>query len=305
MLDAIRSFFDGRGFLEVETPIAVPSPGMETHLLAFESSFTKAGKTGEPLYLHTSPEYAMKRLLAREVGHIYQIARVFRDEPLSRTHTPEFSLLEWYRSPGQLAEIMDELEALISLIAQAVDGPWKPRGFERLSVSEAFTRADLVDPLECPDPDAFRAALPVRCHDDDDWDDMFHRAMFEKVEPRFSREKPTILFGYPARMAALSKIDPEDERKCLRFELYAGSLELANAFQELTDPNEQRARFMIDQETRSGLGLPIYPVDEALLSELGKIQTASGIALGVDRLLMLCLNAENIEAVVPFAPREM
>jgi len=302
MLDSVRSFFDERDFLEVETPIAVASPGMEAHLLAFETSFTEANKSGETLFLHTSPEYAMKRLLAHGAGHIYQIARVFRDEPLSRTHTPEFTMLEWYRSPGRLEEIMDEVEALVVAVANAVDGSWRPESFERLSVSDAWRRAGLVDPLKHLETNSLKAALPIRCHADDQWDDVFHRAMLEIVEPSFSARVLTILDGYPASMAALSKIDPEDECRCLRFELYAGSLELANAFQELTDPKEQRKRFEADRVIRSEMGRPCYPIDEAFLNDLGQIEDASGIALGLDRLLMLCLQVDAIEKVVPFAP---
>jgi elongation factor P--(R)-beta-lysine ligase len=302
MFDAVRSFFDGRDFLEVDTPIAVPSGGMEVHLKAFETHFGENAAGPEKLFLHTSPEYAMKRLLAHDVGHIYQIARVFRDEPVSNTHSPEFTMLEFYRCPGPLEAIMDDLEALIKVIAEAVDGDWKPKGFERLSVREAFVRAGLVDPFAFEQTETFKKALPIRTHEDDTWDDVFHRAMMECVEPSFSKDIPTILFGYPASMAALARIDPNRPNQCLRFELYAGSLELANAFCELTCPIEQRARFEADQHNRRQLGRPVYPIDEAFLEDLAQISQASGIALGLDRLLMLCLGRAALHEVIPFAP---
>ncbi len=301
--DAIRAFFDARGLLEVETPIAVPSPGLEPHLFAFETTEIGPEGTQTPLYLHTSPEYAMKRMLGRGLGSIYQLARVFRNGERSRTHTPEFTMLEWYRAPGSLEAIMDDTEGVIAAVAEAIDGPWRPRGFERLSVSEAFVRAGLPDPLTHPETAAFRAALPLRTADDDGWDDLFHRGMLERVEPSFDPDRPTILYGYPASMAALARLDPEDPRRALRFEVFAGGIELGNAFGELADPVEQRRRFEADLALRAALGRPPYPIDEGLLADLPGIGEAAGIAVGVDRLVMLCLGAASIQDVVPFAPR--
>lgn len=306
MNDTVRRFFDGRGFLEVETPIAVVSPGLEPHLFAFGTHEIGPDGAETPLWLHTSPEYAMKRLLGRGLGHIYQLARVFRNGERSRTHTPEFTMLEWYRAPGAITEIMDDLEGLVAAIAEAVGGPWRPRLFERLSVSEAFVRAGLGDPLAHPEVEAFRAALPgVRTTADDTWDDLFHRAFFERVEPTFASDRGTLVYGYPARMAALARLDRADPRRAERFELYVGGLELANAFGELTDPVEQRARFLADQAERRALGREVYPIDEGLLADLGAIGEAAGIALGVDRVLMLCLGLRSIQDTVVLAPREV
>lgn len=302
MNDAIRRFFDQRGFLEVDTPIAVPSPGMEPHLVAFETTRTGPGGDRHPLYLHTSPEYAMKRMLARGIAPIYQLARVFRDGELSRTHTPEFTMLEWYRAPGTLDELMDDVEALATAVADDVDGSWRPSKFERVSVSEAFERAGLQDPLPIDDCDGLRRALAVRHVDGDTWDDIYHRAFFESVEPTFASDTVTMLYGYPARMAALARIDPAHPQACLRFEVFVGALELGNAFDELTDPVEQRRRFVEDTEVRCASGRATYPIDEDLLAELDRIGPAAGIALGVDRLLMLCLGAKAINDVIPFAP---
>jgi lysyl-tRNA synthetase class 2 len=303
MNDAIRAFFDARGFLEVETPIAVPSPGLEPHLFAFETAEHGPDGARTPLYLHTSPEYAMKRMLGRGVGSIYQLARVFRDGERSATHTPEFTMLEWYRQPGTLDAIMDDTAALLDAIAAAVDGPWRPARAERVSMSEAFERVGLPDPIGIEDVDALRAALGVRRVADDGWDDVFHRAFFERVEPSFSPDVVTLLHGYPARMAALARLDPRDPRRAERFEVYVGPRELGNAFGELTDPLEQRRRLVADQAERARLGRPFYPIDEGFLADLGAIGEAAGIAIGVDRVLMCCLGAERIQDLLCFAPR--
>jgi elongation factor P--(R)-beta-lysine ligase len=305
MTDTVRSFFDRRGFLEVTTPIAVRSPGLEPHLFAFDTEEVGPDGKREKLYLHTSPEYAMKRMLGRGLGHIYQIARVFRNGERSATHTPEFDMLEWYRQPGSMLEIMDDAENLVRQVASAVGGPWRPSAFDRLSVSEAFLRAGIGDPLEYESLDDLRFALQVREVQGDTWEDVFHRALLDRVEPSFLESGCTILYGYPARLAALARVDPSDPRRAERFELYAGKLELANAFGELTDPVEQRARFEQDLEARDQLGRPRYPIDEGLLQDLAAIGEAAGIAIGLDRLLMICLGASSIQEVVPFAPREI
>jgi len=301
--DGVRKFFDKKGFLEVDTPVVVPSPGLEPHLLAFETEFTTSKeRNSSKLYLHTSPEYAMKRMLAHGAGDIYQIARVFRDEPISNTHNPEFTMLEFYRCPGDLDMLMQDVKEFLFFIAEVVDGPWRPRDVEKISVSDAFRRVGLCDPLGGISTDHFRSALPIRTHEDDTWEDLFHRAMFECVEPSFDPECPTILYGYPASMAALSRIDPNDQSRCLRFEVFAGSLELGNAFDELVDPVLQRERFVEENDLRKKLGRPSYPIDEDLVEDLGQIADASGIAIGLDRLLMLCLGKDRLSEVLSFPP---
>lgn len=305
MNDVIRRFFDRRGLLEVETPIAVPSPGLEPHLFAFETEQLHPDRRAEKLYLHTSPEYAMKRMLGRGIGSIYQLARVFRNGERSKTHAAEFTMLEWYRCPGTLEEIMEDAEAVIAEVAEAIDGPWRPLLIERLSMSQAFLRAGLADPIEHPDVAGLRAALGVREVEGDTWDDVFFRAFLERVEPNFPEDTITILHGYPASMAALARIDPKDPRLAERFEIYLGRLELGNAFGELTDPVEQRRRFERDLEERRRLGLPLYPIDEGLLEDLGNIGAAAGIALGVDRLLMRCLELDSIQDAIPLSAREL
>lgn len=304
MFDAIRKFFDGRDFLEVDTPIMVESPGLEPHLEAFSTTEIGPDRRTTPRFLHTSPEYAMKRLLARGTGPIYQLARVFRNGERSHTHVPEFTMLEWYRAPGRLQDIMRDTEDLLSAVSEAIDGPWRLRGCQRLSMSEAFVRVGLPDPLDYPAVDDLRKALDVRFVDDDSWNDVFHRAFLEHVEPSFPNDRATLIHGFPASMAALARLDPNDQRKAERFEVYVGPVELANAFGELTDPQEQRRRFEADLQERDRLGRDAYPIDEAFLVDLENIDEAAGIALGVDRLLMLCLMLPCIQDAVPFSPRD-
>ncbi len=302
--DAVRTFLDRRGFLEVDTPIAVVSPGLEPHLEAFATVEVGPDRSRTPLFLHTSPEYAMKRMLGRGLGHIYQLARVFRNGERSKTHAPEFTMLEWYRQPGLLSELMDDVECLLRTVAEEVDGPWRPKGFTRWSASEAFVQAGLPNPLDYPETEGLRAAMAVRSADDDDWEDVWHRAFLEHVEPSFPPDQVVIMYGFPASMAALARLSPDDPRVAERFEVYVGSLELANAFGELTDPDEQRKRFQADIAMRRRLGRDVYPIDEGLLEDLGHICEAAGIALGFDRLLMLCLGLDCIQDVISFSPRD-
>ena len=304
MNDAVRGWFDARGFLEVDTPIAVPNPGLEPHLEAFETHEVGPDRSPTRLFLHTSPEYAMKKLLGAGLGHIYQIARVFRNGERSATHAPEFTLLEWYRQPGTLGEIADDTAALVNAIAEAVDGPWRPARTERLTISEAFERVGLADPLAyLGDLEGLREGLEVRAVDGDDWDAVFFRAWFERVEPSFDPGTLTLVSGYPAPMAALARLDPEDPRRALRFEAFVGGLELGNAFGELSDPVEQRRRFETDLAYRAAHGLAEPPIDEDLLTALPGMGEAAGIALGLDRVLMACLGAPTIQDVLAFSPR--
>lgn len=298
---AIRGFFEARGFLEVETPIAVPSPGVELHLQPFETTRSEPGQPPEQLYLHTSPEYAMKRMI-RRLGHIFQLARVFRNGERSDTHAPEFTMLEFYRCPGGWRELVDDVYGVIQAVAAAVDGPWRPARLQLRSVSELFVEAGLVDPLEHPDRESLRAGLRVRSAPDDSWEDLFHRAFFEHVEPQLSPEAVTVVHGYPAQLAALSRLDPEDPRRAERFEVYVGRLELGNAYGELVDVEALRGVLLKDIEQRARLGLGRLPLDEAMLADLAGAPPSAGIAIGVDRLLMCCLQISRIQELLVFSP---
>lgn len=314
----IRAHLTGRGYEEVETPCLVPAPGMEPHIQAFEAPFVpEGGGAATPLFLHTSPEYAMKRLLAEGFPAIFQLARVFRNGEVSATHNPEFTLLELYRAGTDYRGIMADLEVLLEAAARALSPAGAPevrrRGrtlsfaapFETLTVDEAFRRHAGVDLGAC-EGDAARLAAAARAagHDPgpggESFDDVFFRVMLDAVEPRLGVDRPTWLVDWPASMAALARVKPRDPRWAERFELYAGGLELANGFSELTDAAEQRARLVEEQALRARLGRRVYPLDEPFLAAVGRMPAAGGVAVGLDRVLMLLVEAETIEEVLLF-----
>jgi lysyl-tRNA synthetase class 2 len=324
---AIRSYFDGQNFLEVQTPALQVSPGLEPHLQAFSTRLLDpTGNRSELRYLHTSPEFAMKKLLAAGLERIYQISLVYRNRERSRTHHPEFSMLEWYRAEQPYNVLMDDCESLLRACKSAA-GPEKEftwqgvkadpfQPFERLSVQEAFLRyaetdlsRTIEDPLQ-PQPQGLRAAcekLGIPTARDDSWEDLFFRIFLERIEHQLGVGRPTILHDYPISMAALSRPKKSAPHLAERFEVYVCGLELANAFGELTDPVAQRERFEADMEKKQRLYGEKYPIDEDFLAALAFMPESSGIALGVDRLVMLATGAESIEQVlwVPVAePRE-
>jgi elongation factor P--(R)-beta-lysine ligase len=316
IIAAIRIFFAGRGFVEVETPALQVSPGMEPHLQAFATEMRPPGEPPRPIYLHTSPEFAMKKLLAAGMPKIFQLARVFRNAERSRTHHPEFTMLEWYRADSGYRDLMYDCEALLRACLAASGAKlfrWQDkscdpsRPFERLTVAAAFRRYCDLDLLAtAPDPTAPDVALlaaaakplGIAPHDGDDWEDLFFRLFLERIEPHLGVGVPTILYDYPISLAALARAKPEDTRLAERFELYVAGLELANAFGELTDPVVQRARFVIDQEKKLRRYGVTYPIDEDFIAALGDMPESTGIALGVDRLVMLATGASQIDDVL-------
>ncbi len=318
----VRRALASLGYEEVETPCLVPAPGMEPHIQAFETAFVpeSGGKT-VPLFLHTSPEYAMKRLLAEGFERIFQIARVFRNGEVSPAHNPEFTMLEIYRAGAGYEALMGDLEGLVVSSARALlpgCGTRVRRGaaeidlaapFERLTVAEAFRLHASVDLAACGG-DASRLAEAARRAGVDPgppgeaFDDVFFRVMIERVEPRIGLARPTYLLDWPASMAALSRVKPDDPRWAERFELYAGGLEIANGFGELTDAAEQRRRLVEEREQRRRLGRTVYPLDEAFLTAVSRMPEASGVAVGFDRLLMLLTGAQRIEDVLLFPAGE-
>jgi lysyl-tRNA synthetase class 2 len=291
----LRAHFDEQGFVEVDTPAMVVSPGLEVHLDAFE---VHGGP--QPRYLHTSPEYHMKRLLGRGLPRIYQLGKAFRRGEVGHLHQPEFTMLEWYRAGAGSDEMMRDTEQLVFRAAKAVCGgpvlpargePGAPRTpidvtppWPRLTVREAFARYANVD-LDALPPD----------------EDAFFRVLIERVEPQLGRGRPTLLTHYPAQMASLARIHPDDPRSADRFEAYVAGIELCNGFGELVDASEQRSRLEADVRTRAQLGKPAYPIDERFLQALEKgIPESGGNALGVDRLVMLLSGAKRIQDVVAF-----
>ena len=288
LIQAMRRFFIEQGYLEVETPHRIPGPAPESHIDAVAS--------GE-WFLHTSPELCMKRMLAAGYEKIFQICRCWREGERGSQHVPEFTLLEWYRSVSDYKALMEECEALIHALARAVGleqtivfrgqeidlaAPW-----ERISVKEAFGSYAKISIAEALDRN------------------LFDEIMIEEIEPRLGIRKPTFIYDYPAEQAALARLKQEDETIAERFELYIGGLELANAFSELIDPEEQRKRFYVENSDRRSRGKSTYPIPEKFLAELDDMTPSAGIALGVDRLVMVFLDAATIGDVIVFTPEEL
>ncbi len=303
----VREQLEALGYREVETPLLVPAPGMEPHIRAFEVPFVPETDVGRArtLYLHTSPEYAMKRLLADGSGPIFQICKVFRNGEVSPTHNPEFTMLELYRPEADYRAIMDDLETILAAAARALGrpAPFGLRPYERVTVREALRRETGIDLREASDAASLaRAAraVGVRTEAGDGFDDVFFRLFLERVEPQLGRDRPAYLIDYPASMAALARLGPRDPSVAERFELYAGGLELANGFSELTDAVEQRRRLEEERAVRIARGRPAYPLDETFLEAVGRMPPSGGVALGLDRVLMLLLGAERIEDVLLF-----
>lgn len=318
IIRSIRAYFEGLGFDEVQTPALQVSPGMEPHLVAFETNLVDpVGRVGTKRYLHTSPEFAMKKLLASGLQKIFQISLVYRNQERSHTHHPEFSMLEWYRADEPYTELMNDCVELLRSCKFAASGKgpltWKGvtcdpfLDFEKLSVQEAFLRYAEIDILstidnhQAPSPKALHEEckrLGVNTAPDDTWEDLFFRIFLEKIESRLGVGRPTFLYDYPISMAALSRPKAGAPHLAERFELYVCGLELANAFGELTDSAEQRKRFEADMDKKMKLYGIRYPIDEDFLSAVGELPECSGIALGVDRLVMLITGVDQIEDVL-------
>lgn len=308
ILAALRQFFVERDFLEVETPCLQVSPGLEPHLHAFATELTDPQEGARQLYLNTSPEFAMKKLLVSGLPRIFQIARVFRNHERSNTHHPEFSMLEWYRAGATYVDLMDDVEGLFAATAASVGQP-APR-CSRLSVAEAFCQYADVDILgtvanpddPSPDPTALKAEcrrIGIYVGERDSWDDAFFHIFLERLEPNLGKDGPVILHDWPVSMAALSRRSASDPRICERFEVYWNGVELANAFGELTDAAEQRRRFTHDMDLKEQLYGVRYPIDEDFLAALEfGMPEAAGIALGVDRLVMALTGAKRLEDVL-------
>jgi elongation factor P--(R)-beta-lysine ligase len=303
LTQATRAFFASRGYTEVETPYAVPAPGEEVHLRAFRTEREHIDGRREPLWLHTSPEFAMKKLLVAGAGPVFQLARVWRNGEGSDLHAAEFTMLEWYRPGADMDSLIEETTAFLRAVLPPVV---TSRGVttdlsraERLTVAEAFARCVGADVLATADnASALAAAAGARLRDGETWEDLFFRLLLERIEPHIGRAHPTYLTHWPAAQAALARRDPSDPRVAERFELFVCGIELANAFVELTDLAEQRARFEADRARRHALSGPDWPLDEEFLAalEFGMPQSA-GIALGFDRLAMIASGADRIGQV--------
>lgn len=288
IMKTIRQYFDAGGFLEVETPLRIPAPAPESHIDAVPSG---------DWFLQTSPELCMKRLLAGGYERLYQICRCWREGERGRLHIPEFTMLEWYRAKGDYTDLMADCEGVIRNAAAcvekgdflavngvevALDPPW-----ERLTVREAFLRH-----AGCPMEEALAA-------------DTFDELMVTAIEPHLGMETPTLLCDYPAERAALARLKTTDPTVAERFELYIAGIELANGFSELTDAVEQKRRFDEEEAFRRSQGRIPYPEPARFLEALPSMPPSAGIALGLDRLVMVLLDAPSIDAVVTFTPEEL
>jgi lysyl-tRNA synthetase class 2 len=288
LIQALRIFFIDRGYLEVETPIRIPAPAPEAHIVPL---------TSEGWFLQTSPELCMKRLLAAGIPKIFQLCKCFRKGERGDRHLPEFTMLEWYAAGSDYRDLMADCEALLRHLAAAMGKggvlEWQGRRidlgpqWERITVAEAFRRY-----APCPVEEALAQ-------------DQFDKMLVEYVEPHLGMTTPTFLCDYPAALGALARLSPTEATVAERFELYVAGLELANGFSELVDPVEQRARFLAEQEAIRLQGRDPGPMPESFLDGLEAMPPAAGIALGVDRLVMLFAGADNIDQVVSFTPERL
>jgi lysyl-tRNA synthetase class 2 len=313
---AFRRHFTEQDFTEVECGQLAVSPGNEAHLHAFRTEAISPAGERTTLYLHTSPEFAAKKLLAAGETRIFDFARVFRNRERGDLHAPEFTMLEWYRANEAYESVQADCLDLVRLAADTTgttmfmfrDRHCDPRAeAQRLSVAEAFTHFAGIDLLftlnEKGEGDrdilatkARRAGFAV--NDDDSWADIFSKVLVARVEPNLGIGKPTLLYEYPRCEAALARATPHDPRVAERFELYACGVELANGFGELTDPVEQRARFEAEMAEKERIYGERYPLDEELLAALAHMPPTSGVALGFDRLVMLATGARRIDDVI-------
>jgi lysyl-tRNA synthetase class 2 len=309
---ATRDFFAARDFLEVETPALQVSPGLEPHLMAFKTELVSADQQGRlPLYLHTSPEFAMKKLLAAGLPRIFQLAHAFRNGERAATHHPEFTMLEWYRE-GAYEGVMQDTGALLAALAAGAKRSqvsWNGIACnlalapERLTVAAAFARHAGIDLLATAgDVEALAheaGRIGARIAEGDRWDDLVLRILAERIEPKLGAGRPTFLIEYPAEMAALARLKAGDPGVAERAELYICGLEIANGFGELTDAAEQRRRFEADMALKERLYGVRYPIDEDFLAALEHgLPDCAGMALGFDRLVMLFAGAERIDDVL-------
>ncbi|QCI64229.1 EF-P lysine aminoacylase EpmA [Phreatobacter stygius] len=312
----LRSWFEAEGFTEVEAGLLQVSPGNEAHLHAFATEAVAIDGRRAPLYLHTSPEFAAKKLIAAGETRIVDFARVFRNRERGPLHHPEFTMVEWYRVGEPYEQLMADCAALMRLACETAGATlltWRGATAdpflepERVTLAEAFDRHAGIDLLAtiAPSGEADRADLAgrtraagIRVSEDDTWADIFSKVLVERIEPKLGFGRPAILCEYPVSEAALARPKPADPRVAERFELYACGVELANAFGELTDPTEQRRRFEIEMAEKARVYGERYPIDEELLAALALMPPTSGIALGFERLVMLATGARAIDEVI-------
>ncbi len=288
IIQSIRRFFISRGYLEVETPVIIPAPAPEANIDAIKS---------QKGFLQTSPELCMKRLLSAGFKKIFQICKCFRDAERGHLHLPEFTMLEWYMAEADYFYLMDECRSMIKHVVhelgmgeiieyqgKSIDlsGEW-----EKVTVKDAFKRCTGITPEKAIDTGGF------------------DEIMVSEIEPWLNKGRPVFLYNYPVSQAALAKVNEDDPEVAERFELYMGGLELANAFSELTDPDEQKNRFIEEAENRKNAGKVQYPFPERFINDLEHMPGSAGIAFGIDRFIMILTNAASIDEVVTFTPEKL
>lgn len=300
ILAKIRRFFEQKNVLEVETPALSAASVTDVHLHCFETVFhSPTDPNATQLYLQTSPEYAMKRLLCNGSGAIFQICKAFRNEEAGQFHNPEFTMLEWYQPGYSDVDLMDEIDALISLVLGCERA-------QRISYQQAFLTYLQIDPLSCTLNDLIliceRLGYVEVAAGEMNPDTLLQLLFCQQIEPEIGKQTPCFVYDFPASQAALARISTDDPRVASRFELYFKGVELANGFDELSDPAEQRARFERDNQQRESLGLPTIPIDSRFIAGLENgLPDCSGVALGIDRLVMLAANLNNISDVIAFS----
>ena len=315
ILAALRGHLEAQDFVEVETAILQRSPGNEAHLHAFATQLVAPDRTRMALHLHTSPEFACKKLIAAGERRIFEFARVFRNRERGALHHPEFTMLEWYRVAEPYEALMADCAAFLAAAARAAGATqftFRGRSAdpfaapERLTVAEAFARHAGIDlPATLRDGEPDRAALAaqaqaagIRFADDDGWSDIFSRVLVERIEPHLGNGRATVLMEYPRAEAALAREKPGQPGVAERFELFVCGVELANGFGELTDPVDQRRRLEAEMTRKQRLYGERYPIDEEFLAALALMPPACGCALGFDRLVMLATGASRIDQVI-------
>ena len=317
VLQAVRQFFVAQDFSEVETPVLQISPGLEPHLKAFATTLETPREERQQFHLHTSPEFGMKKLLVAGEERIFQMARVFRNGERSPTHHPEFLMLEWYRANAGYAAIMEDTIELVRIATRAAGKQrllWQGiecdpfADWQKLTVQEAFSQYAGIDllatalPVAAPDPQRLATEarrIGVRVAEGDRWDDIFFRIFLERIEPQLGLASPCILYEYPISMAALARPKPGNPAVAERIEVYIAGLELANGFGELTDAAVQGARFEADMVLKEQLYGYRYPIDGDFLAALEHgMPESSGIALGLDRLVMTIAGVATIDRVL-------
>lgn len=304
ILQTIRQFFITRGVLEVETPVLSQAGVTDINLFCFKTHFIgpqisslKPDSQGLPLYMQTSPEFHMKRLLSAGSGCIFQISKVFRNEESGRFHNPEFTLLEWYRLGFDHFRLMDEMDQLLQLILNS-------KSARRCTYQNAFLEVLDVDPLSASleqlKKSGERLNLGDVLNNEKDRDTVLQLLFCIAIEPVIAQDKPCFIYNFPASQAALAKISPDDSRVAERFEVYFHGIELANGFHELSDPQEQLRRFQKDNQLRAQKGLAQMPIDQNFISSLHALPECAGVALGIDRLVMLATGNKHIDDVISF-----